>query len=73
MSVPKKKAVVSRKVSDEQLKNSERWTFFLSQCEIEWDSLTDNSKDFFMVMGNTQSSEDDINSAIDLARKYANK
>lgn len=68
MSIPKKKAVVSRKVSDEQLKNSERWTFFLSQCAIEWDNLTDNSKDFFAVMGNTQSSEEDINKAIDLAR-----
>lgn len=68
MSIPKKKAIVSRKVSDDALKNAERWTFFLSQCAIEWDNLTDNSKDFFMIMGNTQSSEDDINSAMDLAR-----
>lgn len=68
MSVPKKKAVMSRKVSDEQLQNSERWNFFLSQCAIEWDNLTDHSKDFFAAMGNTQSSEDDINNAMDLAR-----
>ena len=68
MSVPKKKAVVSKKVNDDALKNSERWTFFLSQCKVEWDNLTDNSKDFFMVMGNVESSEEDINSAVDLAR-----
>lgn len=68
MAVKTKRAVVSRKVSDIQLQNSERWTFFLSQCAIEWDSLTDNSKDFFMIMGDTQSSDDDINNAMDLAR-----
>ena len=68
MAVKTKKAIVSKKVGDDALKNSERWTFFLSQCAIEWDNLTDHSKDFFAVMGDTQSSEDDINGAIDLAR-----
>ena len=68
MAVKTKKAIVSKKVSDDALKNSERWTFFLSQCAVEWDNLTDNSKDFFMVMGSTDSSEDDINNAMDLAR-----
>lgn len=69
MAVKTKRAVVSKKVSDEALKNNERWTFFLSQCSIEWDKLTDNSKDFFMVMGNTGSSAEDINNAIDLAMR----
>lgn len=68
MGVPKKKAIVSRKVSDEQLQNSERWTFFLSQCAIEWDSLSEESRDFFATMGSTESSEEDINNAMDLAR-----
>lgn len=67
MKTPKR-AVVSKKVSDDEKLNSLRWTFFLSQCAIEWDNLTDNSKDFFMIMGNTESSEDDINNAMDLAR-----
>lgn len=67
MKTPRK-AVVSKRVSEDEKLNSLRWTFFLSQCKIEWGSLTDNSKDFFAVMGNTQSSEDDINNAIDLAR-----
>lgn len=68
MAIPKKKAVVSKKVSDIQLLNHERWTFFLSQCKVEWDNLSDKSKDFFAVMGSTESSEEDINNAIDLAR-----
>lgn len=67
MKIPKK-AVVSKRISDEEKLNAARWTFFLSQCSIEWDSLTDNSKDFFAVMGNTESSEEDINNAVDLAR-----
>lgn len=68
MAVKTKKAIVSKKVSDDALKNSERWIFFLSQCAVEWDNLSDHSKDFFAVMGSTQSSEDDINNAMDLAR-----
>jgi hypothetical protein len=68
MAVKTKRAVVSKKVSNDALKNNERWTFFLSQCKVEWDNLSDNSKDFFMVMGNTESSEEDINNAMDLAR-----
>ena len=69
MSVKTKRVSVSKRPSAEQIKNSERWTFFLSQCQIDWDLLTDNSKDFFMVMGNTESSEEDINNAVDLAMK----
>lgn len=69
MKIPRKSATVSKKVTDAQLKNSERWTFFLSQCKVEWDNLSDNSKDFFAVMGSTESSEEDINNAIDLAMK----
>lgn len=67
MKTPRK-SVVSKRVSEDEKLNSARWTFFLSQCAVEWDSLTDNSKDFFMIMGNTESSEDDINNAMDLAR-----
>lgn len=67
MKTPKRIAV-SKRPSAEQIQNSERWTFFLSQCAIDWDNLTDHSKDFFAVMGSTESSEDDINNAMDLAR-----
>ena len=67
MKTPRK-VVVSKKVSDSQIVDAQRWTFFLSQCKVEWDNLTDNSKDFFMVMGNVESSEEDINNAMDVAR-----
>jgi hypothetical protein len=67
MKTPKRIAV-SKRPSAEQIQNHERWAFFLSQCAIEWDSLTDHSKDFFMVMGNVESSEEDINNTVDLAR-----
>lgn len=67
MKTPKRVSV-SKRPSAEQIQNSERWLFFLSQCAVEWDSLTDNSKDFFMAMGNVEPSEEEINNAIDLAR-----
>jgi hypothetical protein len=69
MAVKTKTAVVSKKVSDEALKNNDRWTFFLSQCKVEWDNLSEESRDFFAVMGSTESSEEDINNAMDLAMK----
>lgn len=67
MKTPKK-VVVSKKITDQQILSAERWTFFLSQCAIDWESLSEESRDFFASMGSTESSEDDINNAIDLAR-----
>jgi hypothetical protein len=68
MSVKTKRIAVSKRPSAEQIKNSERWLFFLSQCAIDWESLSEESRDFFASMGSTESSEEDINNAIDLAR-----
>ena len=68
MSVKTKRVSVAKRPSAEQIQNHERWAFFLSQCAVEWDNLTDHSKDFFAVMGSTESSEEDINNAMDLAR-----
>jgi len=67
MKTPKR-TVVSKKVSDDDKLNSARWLFFLSQCSIDWESLSEESRDFFASMGNTESSEEDINNAVDLAR-----
>jgi hypothetical protein len=69
MSVPKKKAVVSRKVSDEQIQNSERWEAFVKNCLIPWEDLNDSWKDFYCETGNTESSEVHITKAIDVAMK----
>lgn len=67
MKTPKRVSV-GKRPSAEQIQNSERWTFFLSQCAIDWDSLSEESRDFFASMGSTESSEEDINNAVDLAR-----
>jgi hypothetical protein len=69
MKTPRK-AVVSKRVSEDEKLNSARWTFFLSQCKIDWESLSEESRDFFASMGSTGSSEEDINNAIDLARGF---
>lgn len=68
MKIPRKSATVSKKVSDTQLLNSQRWEAFVINCQIPWDDLDDNWKDFYASMGNTESSAEDINNAIDLAR-----
>lgn len=47
MSVPKKKAVVSKKVSDEQLQNSKRWEKFLVASGTPYVNLTDEWHKFF--------------------------
>lgn len=73
MSTPKKKAVVSKRVSDEEKLNSLRWEFFLSQCAIPWESLSEEVKDFFECMGSTESSAEDINNAVDAAMKNGEK
>jgi len=66
MKTPRK-AVVSKRVPEDEKLNSARWTFFLSQCAIEWDSLTDNSKDFFCGMGHQEYTDVELNSLIDKA------
>lgn len=67
MSVPKKKAVVSKRVSDEQLKQSERWVAFTAASQIEWDDLSEEWKDFFEVIGDTSSTVEKMNCYIDIA------
>jgi hypothetical protein len=64
---PKRTATVSKKLSDDTLKNNARWNFFVEQCQIAWDDLSEEAKDFYCAMGNTQSKAEDINKAIDKA------
>lgn len=67
MSVPKKKAIVSRKVSDEQLINSKRWEEFVINCQVAWDDLSEPWKDFYETMAPNGANSEDIVKAIDLA------
>lgn len=66
MKTPKRISVAKRP-SAEQIKNSERWTFFLSQCAIDWDSLSEESRDFFCGMGHQEYTPDQLNELIDKA------
>ena len=56
-----------RSLSNDTLKNSARWTFFIEQCQIAWDDLSEEAKDFYCAMGDVQSKSEDINDAIDKA------
>jgi hypothetical protein len=69
MAAAKKTAIVSKKVSDIQLKNHERWEAFVANCLIPWEDLNDSWKDFYCEMGNTESSEIHITKAIGVAMK----
>lgn len=67
MSTPKKKAVVTKRPSAEQIVDAQRWNAFVTASQIEWDELSESWKDFFEVVGNTKSSSEEINQAIEKA------
>lgn len=67
MSTPKKKAVVTKRSSAEQIQDSLKWKAFVTASQIEWDELSESWKDFFEVVGNTKSSSEEINQAIEKA------
>lgn len=67
MSTPKKKAVVTKRPSAEQIQDSLKWAAFVAISQIEWDELSESYKDFFEVVGNTKSSSEEINQAIEKA------
>lgn len=64
MSTVKKKAIVSKRPSAEQIHDSLKWAAFVAASKIEWDELSESWKDFFEVIGNTKSSSEEINHAI---------
>lgn len=67
MSTPKKKAVVTKRPAAEQIQDSLKWNAFVTATQIEWDALPEDWKDFFEVIGNTKSSSEEINQAIEKA------
>ncbi len=67
MSVPKKKAVVSRKVSDEQLQNSNRWTQFIIHSGIRFEDLSDEWCLFYDAQAEISSASTELVRLIDLA------
>lgn len=67
MKTPKRVSV-GRRPSAEQIQDSLKWAAFVDASQVDWDDLSEEYKDFFEVVGNTQSSSEEINQAIDIAR-----
>ena len=67
MSVPKKKAVVSKKITDEQIKNSERWEAFVTASGTPFLSLSDEWSAFFDAQSNIETASTELVWLIDLA------
>lgn len=64
MSTPKKKVSVSKRPSAEQIQDSLKWNCFVTACQTDWDELSEDWKDAFELLGNTESTSDEINQAI---------
>jgi hypothetical protein len=67
MSIPKKKAVVSRKVSDEQLQNAKRWESFLIASGTPIQELSDEWYNFFDKQADVATASVELVKLIDLA------
>lgn len=69
MSLPKKKAVVSRKVSDDQIQDANRWNCFIAASAIPFEQLTDAWLSFFDSQSNPGSASTEIVRLVDIAIK----
>lgn len=66
MKTPKRVSV-SKRPSAEQIQDSLKWNAFVTASQVEWDELSEDWKDFFEIVGNTKSSSEEINQAIEKA------
>ena len=69
MSLPKKKAIVSRKVSDDQLQDAKRWNCFIAASSLPFEQLTDAWLSFFDSQSNPQSASTELVRLVDIAIK----
>lgn len=67
MATPKKKAVVSRKVSDEQLKNAKRWEQFIIHSGIRFEDLSNEWVLFFDAQAEISTAQTELVRLIDMA------
>lgn len=67
MSVPKKKAVVSKRITDEQIKNSERWTQFIIHSGVRFEDLSDEWVLFFDQQAEISTAQTELVRLIDIA------
>lgn len=69
MATPKKKAVVSKKVSDQQITDASRWVHFLAASALPFEQLTDAWLDFFSAQADPHSASTEIVRLVDIAIK----
>jgi len=67
MATPKKKAVVSKKVSDEQIQDSVRWRAFIKSSGTSYENVTESWWDFFDAQSDPASASTELVRLIDIA------
>lgn len=67
MSIPKKKAVVSKKITDEILANSNRWTQFIIHSGVRFEDLSDEWIAVFDAQAEISTAQTELVRLIDIA------
>ena len=67
MAVKTKTAVVSKKVSDQQIKDANRWTQFIIHSGIRFEDLSDEWCSFFDSQSEISSASTELVRLIDIA------
>jgi hypothetical protein len=72
MSAPKKKAVVSKRVSDDQILNSNRWIAFIEASGTPYENLSESWLAFFDGQAEIETATVELVKLIDAAIKADN-
>lgn len=64
MATKSKTVSVTKRPSTEQIQDSLKWNAFVTASQTDWDDLSEEWKDAFELLGNTESTSDEINQAI---------
>ena len=67
MATPKKKAVVSKKLSDQQIVDAARWNDFLRASNIPFEELTPEWLDFFDAQSDPSTANIKLVKLLDIA------
>ena len=67
MATPKKKAIVSKKVSDQQIVDAARWKAFIYASTLAYEYLTEEWLDFFSAQSNPSVAGTELVRLIDAA------
>ena len=70
MSAPKKKAVVSKKLSDQQIVDAARWNDFIRASGVPFEELTEEWKDFFDAQSDPLTASFKLVKLIDIAGEH---